>query len=124
MGRCVRGRALLLLVLFLGIATLVALPPALAQARVVPPPVLFTPAPVGPALASPCMRRPLMQCRRVRRLVVSEGALSSRGWVWECRAVARLRLDRPPMAGCFRTDGRCAVRCVSHDPLLRDVAEP
>jgi len=88
MSRRLLGRFLLLLVVSLGMATLAAPPPAPAQARIVPPPVLRTPAPVGTAPAAPCVRRPLLRCRRVRRLVASAGALRPRRWVWECRAVA------------------------------------
>jgi len=88
MGRRWLGRFLLLLVVSLGLATLAAPPSAPAQARVVPPPMLLTPAPVSTAPAAPCVRRPLWRCRRVRRLVASAGALRPRRWVWECRAVS------------------------------------
>jgi hypothetical protein len=88
MGRRWLGRFLLLLVVSLGLATLAAPPSAPAQARVVPPPMLLTPAPVSTAPAAPCVRRPLWRCRRVRRLVASAGALRPRRGVWECRAVS------------------------------------
>ena len=88
MSRRLLGRFLLLRVVSLGMATLAAPPPAPAQARGVPPPMLLTPAPVGTALVSQGVRRPLLRCRRVRRLVASAGALRPRRWVWECRAVS------------------------------------
>ena len=88
MARRWLGRSLLLLVVFLGSATLTAPLPAPALPRVVPPPLRLTPAPVSTAPAAPGVRRPLRRCRRVRRLVASAGALRPRRWVWECRAVS------------------------------------
>jgi hypothetical protein len=101
MSRRLRGRSLLSLVLALAVATLAAPPSAPAQARLVPPPVLRTPASVGTAPVSQGMRPPLLRCRRVRRLVVSVGTLSTtQRWVWECRVAAGLRLDWPRVRGC------------------------
>jgi hypothetical protein len=89
MARRLFGRALLALVLSLGSATLAAPLPAMAQARMEPPPVLRPLAPVSTAPAAPCLRRAQMQCRRVQRFVVSEG-VRTRRWTWECGAAARL----------------------------------
>jgi hypothetical protein len=108
MARRVFGRALLALVLSLNSATLAAPPPATAQARLGPPPVLRTLAPVGTAPAAPCMRRAQMLCRRVQRFVVREG-VRTRQWTWACGAAARLRpgparawrlVAAPPLQRC------------------------
>ena len=109
MARRWLGRSLLLLVVFLVIATLTAPLPAPALPRVGPPPLRLTPAPVSTAPAALCVRRPLLRCRRVRRLVASADGLRPRRWVWDHLVLSTAKPGAP------------ALRCVViHDPRYQE----